>query len=69
MQGLGRMWEGRLTEAGLVSSRLVSRTTCITIFPEAFFKKKKKEKQLISGLYSRSPESETLKWNPKVYFS
>lgn len=68
MQGLGRMWEGRLTEAGLVSSRLVSRTTCITIFPEAFFKKKKKN-QLISGLYSRSPESETLKWNPKVYFT
>ena len=67
MQGLGRMWEGRLTEAGLVSSRLVSRTTCITIFPEAFFKKKKKK--LISGLYSRSPESETLKWNPKVYFT
>lgn len=66
MQGLGRMWEGRLTEAGLVSSRLVSRTIYITIFPEAFFKKKE---QLISGLYSRSPESETLKWNPKVYFT
>lgn len=60
------MWEGTLSQGCFLKAVLKNHFASES--SESFGHLKKKKKKLISGLHSKSPESEPLEWNPKVYF-